>query len=510
MKHDTIVVIDYGSQYNQLIVRRLRSLGVYAELISYDTPMESFVDCPEVKGFILSGGPHSVYDEDAFLVPAIMMMSGKPILGICYGMQALASYFGGDVRQGSRREYGLQTLHQITSHALFSNIPVNSSVWMSHQDEVKILPKGFVALAKTEYIMAAMANDDQKIYGVQFHPEVKHTEYGMQILHNFVFDICKAKPTWSIDHFIEEQVEFIRARVQNEQVIMGISGGVDSSVAAVLIHRAIPNQLTCVFVDHGLLREGEAEQVMSAFRDKYHIDVIQVNAKEHFLAKLEGVSDPETKRKIIGKEFITIFDAEAKKRGHYAFLGQGTLYTDKIESGTKTAQTIKSHHNVGGLPKDMAFQLIEPLDHLFKDEVRALGVTLGLDEGFINRQPFPGPGLAIRILGAITPLKIDIARESDAILQQEIKRAKLDHEIWQYFTVVPDIHSVGVMGDQRTYDHSVVIRAVTSVDGMTADWAKIPYEVLDTISRRIVNEVSHVNRIVYDITSKPPATIEWE
>ncbi|MDD4211775.1 MAG: glutamine-hydrolyzing GMP synthase [Bacilli bacterium] len=509
MKHDTIIVIDFGSQYNQLIVRRIRSLGVYAKLVSYDDAMND-ATYEEVKGFILSGGPHSVYQKDAFSISNVILEAKKPILGVCYGMQALVHAKGGFVGKGKQSEYGLENLEVITHHPLFKNIPEHSSVWMSHQDEVRTLPNGFVSLAKTNHVVAAIANDKEKIYGVQFHPEVKHTEYGDELLKNFLFEICKANNTWSMKNFVEEQIEAIQKKAGLEHVLMGISGGVDSSVAALLIHRAIPNQLTCIFVDHGLLREGEAEQVMETFKNKYHIDVVCVNARDHFLKKLENVVDPETKRKIIGEEFITIFDIEAKKRGRFAFLGQGTLYTDIIESGTKTAQTIKSHHNVGGLPKEMKFQLIEPLNTLFKDEVRELGKVLGIDPVFVERQPFPGPGLGIRILGAITKEKLEIARKSDVILREEIMKANLTSEIWQYFTVVPDIHSVGVMGDGRTYAHTVAIRAVTSVDGMTADWAKIPYSVLDAISRRIVNEVEGINRVVYDITSKPPATIEWE
>lgn len=508
MNHDMIVVLDFGSQFNQLIVRRIREMGVYAELWRYDTPIETFPS--SVKGIILSGGPHSVEAEGAYQVNKDIFSVGVPVLGICYGMQSIAKVFGGQVVSEGHHEYGLQTLYLDESHLLFKDITNESQVWMSHADEVKALPNGFKRLAHTEHVVAAIANDEAKIYGVQFHPEVKHTLFGEQLIHNFVFDCCAVKATWSMEQFIETQVKAIQTKVGTDRVLMAISGGVDSSVAAVLIHKAIPNQLTCIFVDHGLLREGEADQVMRTFRDKFHIEVIKVDAKDYFIERLKGVVDPEVKRKIIGQEFIHLFEVEATKRGIYRFLGQGTLYTDKIESGTLTAQTIKSHHNVGGLPKDMKFELVEPLDTLFKDEVRLLGKALGLDPEFVKRQPFPGPGLAIRILGEITKEKLTMARQSDAILREEIKNAHLEESIWQYFTVVTNLRSVGVMGDKRSYDYTIVIRAVTSMDGMSADWAKIPYETLDIISRRIVNEVPSVNRVVYDVTSKPPATIEWE
>ncbi|MFS8630625.1 MAG: glutamine-hydrolyzing GMP synthase, partial [Bacillales bacterium] len=415
------------------------------------------------------------------------------------------------VEKASKREYGKAEVDFIDGCHLTHGLERKQTVWMSHRDFVREVPEGFSADAKSPACpIAAMSDERRHFYGVQFHPEVDRTEYGNEVLKNFVFQICGCKGDWTAESFIETEVEKIRRTVGDKKVLCALSGGVDSSVTATLVHKAIGDQLTCIFVDHGLLRKGEAESVMKTFREGFQMNVIKVDAKERFLSKLKGVTDPEQKRKIIGNEFIYVFDDEAAKLEGIEFLVQGTLYTDIIESGTATAQTIKSHHNVGGLPEDMKFKLIEPLKTLVKDEVRALGTELGLPDEIVWRQPFPGPGLGIRVLGEVTEEKLEIVRESDAILREEIKKAGLDREIWQYFTVLPDIRSVGVMGDARTYDYTVGIRAVTSVDGMTADWARIPWEVLERISTRIVNEVPHVNRVVYDITSKPPATIEWE
>ena len=468
---DKIIVLDFGSQYNQLITRRIREMGVYSELLSHKLTAQEIKQM-NPKGIIFSGGPNSVYDEDAFKVDPAIFELGLPILGICYGMQLMAHDLGGKVESADNKEYG---------KADSANCPI-----------------------------AAMANPAKKLYGLQFHTEVRHTEYGNDILRHFAFDVCGAQANWSMEDFIDMQVAKIRQTVGDQKVLLGLSGGVDSSVVGVLLHKAIGDQLTSIFVDHGLLRKGEAEQVMDSLGGKFGLNIIKVDAKDRFLGKLAGVSDPEKKRKIIGNEFIQVFDDEATKLKGIKFLAQGTLYTDVIESGTDTAQTIKSHHNVGGLPEDMQFELIEPLNTLFKDEVRELGEKLGMPHELVWRQPFPGPGLGIRVIGEITDEKLQIVRDSDYILREEIAKHGLDKEIWQYFTVLPGIRSVGVMGDGRTYDYTIGIRAVTSIDGMTADFAKIDWDVLQAISVRIVNEVDHVNRVVYDITSKPPATIEWE
>ncbi|MBT2706279.1 glutamine-hydrolyzing GMP synthase [Chryseobacterium sp. ISL-80] len=505
-----IVVLDFGSQYNQLITRRIREFGVYSELHPH-TITAAEIKKMNPKGIIFSGGPNSVYDEGAFRCDEEIFELGLPILGICYGMQLMTMHFGGKVEKAKNREYGkaLLTLHN--QNSLFEGTPGEQVVWMSHGDLVTMSPPGFsVDGVNPSCPIAAMSDESRKLYAVQFHPEVRHSMYGNDLLNNFVFKVCECEGNWSMENFIEIEMEKIRQQVGDKKVLCALSGGVDSSVVAVLIHKAIGDQLTCIFVDHGLLRKGEAEGVMKTLADGFNMNVIKVDAKDRFLSKLEGVSDPEQKRKIIGNEFIYVFDDEAEKLEGIEFLAQGTLYTDIIESGTATAQTIKSHHNVGGLPEDMQFKLIEPLSTLFKDEVRALGTELGMPDEVVWRQPFPGPGLGIRVLGAISEDKLEIVRESDAILRDEIKKAGLEREIWQYFTVLPDIRSVGVMGDARTYDYTIGIRAVTSIDGMTSDWARIPWDVLEIISTRIVNEVDHVNRVVYDITSKPPATIEWE
>lgn len=507
---EMIMVLDFGSQYNQLITRRIREFGVYSELHPHTITIEE-IEAIKPAGIILSGGPNSVYGENAFRAEEKIFDLGIPILGICYGMQLMTMHFGGIVERAKGREYGKATIEVREGAPLFKGLPTEQVAWMSHGDLVKQVPEGFVVDAVSSSCpIGAISNEEKKFFGVQFHPEVQHTQYGNELLKNFVFDVCGAKGEWTMGSFIDVEMEKIRQEVGDKKVLCALSGGVDSSVVAVLIHKAIGDQLTCIFVDHGLLRKGEADSVMKTFREGFHMNVIKIDAKDRFLSKLEGVSDPEKKRKIIGNEFIYVFDDEAAKLEGIDFLAQGTLYTDIIESGTATAQTIKSHHNVGGLPEDMEFKLIEPLNTLFKDEVRALGTELGIPDEIVWRQPFPGPGLGIRVLGEITDDKLEIVRESDYILREEIRKAGLDRDIWQYFTVLPDIRSVGVMGDARTYDHTIGIRAVTSIDGMTSDWARIPWEVLETISRRIVNEVEHVNRVVYDITSKPPSTIEWE
>jgi GMP synthase (glutamine-hydrolysing) len=508
--NEMIVVLDFGSQYNQLITRRIREFGVYSELHPHTITAEE-IKKMNPKGIIFSGGPNSVYGENAFSCDEEIFELGIPILGICYGMQLMTKHFAGKVEKANHREYGKATLTVEHDSKLFSNLPKEQTVWMSHGDLVVETPEGFrVDGTSPSCPIAAMSDESRKMYGVQFHPEVRHSEFGNDLLKNFVFEVCGSKEEWSMENFIEVEMEKIRQLVGDKKVLCALSGGVDSSVVAVLIHKAIGDQLTCIFVDHGLLRKEEAEGVMKTFADGFNMNVIKVDAKERFMAKLKGVSDPERKRKIIGNEFIYVFDDESAKLEGIDYLAQGTLYTDIIESGTATAQTIKSHHNVGGLPEDMKFQLIEPLNTLFKDEVRALGTELGMPDEIVWRQPFPGPGLGIRVLGEVTEEKLEIVKESDAILREEIKNAGLDRDIWQYFTVLPDIRSVGVMGDARTYDYTIGIRAVTSIDGMTSDWARIPWDVLEKISTRIVNEVNHINRVVYDITSKPPATIEWE
>ncbi|EUJ48447.1 glutamine-hydrolyzing GMP synthase [Paenilisteria rocourtiae] len=509
-EQEKIIVLDFGSQYNQLITRRIREFGVYSELHPHTITVEE-MKALNPTGIIFSGGPNSVYDEGAFRCDEDLFEMGIPILGICYGMQLMTNHFAGKVEPAKDREYGKATINVEKPSRLFAALPTEQIVWMSHGDLVVAEPAGFEVTATSPSCpIAAITNEDRKMYGVQFHPEVQHSVHGNELLKNFALNVCGCKGDWTMENFIDVEVAKIREQVGDKKVLLALSGGVDSSVVGVLIHKAIGDQLTCIFVDHGLLRKGEAEQVMDTLYGDFHMNIIKVDAKDRFMTKLAGISDPEQKRKTIGNEFIYVFDDEATKLDGVEFLAQGTLYTDIIESGTATAQTIKSHHNVGGLPEDMQFQLIEPLNTLFKDEVRALGLELGMPDAIVWRQPFPGPGLGIRVLGEITEEKLEIVRDSDYILREEIKNAGLDREIWQYFTALPNIRSVGVMGDGRTYDHTVVIRAVTSIDGMTADWARIPWEVLELISTRIVNEVAHVNRVVYDITSKPPATVEWE
>lgn len=512
-QHDTILVLDFGSQYNQLISRRIRELGVYSELKPHTLTAEQIKEI-NPKGIIFSGGPNSVYAEDAFTIDPEIFNLGLPILGVCYGMQLMAHMLPGGkvIAADNTAEYGETTIKVTDPETLlFADTPEEQTVLMSHGDKIEAIPDGFKVAATSEQTpFAAMEDREHNFYGVQFHPEVRQTENGMKILENFIDNAVHADRTWSMDDFIEEQLQAIRDKVGDKKVLLGLSGGVDSSVVGVLLQRAIGDQLVSIFVDHGLLRKNEANEVMEALGGKFGLNIIKVDAQDRFLDKLAGVSDPEEKRKIIGNEFIQVFDEEATKLDGIDFLAQGTLYTDVIESGTDTAQTIKSHHNVGGLPEDMQFQLIEPLNTLFKDEVRELGEKLGIPHELVWRQPFPGPGLGIRVLGDITEDKLEIVRESDAILREEVAKHGLEDEIWQYFTMLTGVRSVGVMGDIRTYDYTIAIRAITSVDGMTAEFARIPWDILNEISRRIVNEVDHINRVVYDITAKPPATVEWE
>lgn len=510
MNRELVLVVDFGGQYNQLIARRVRENNVYCEIIPYNYSIEK-IKAKNPQGIIFTGGPNSVYEDGSPKVDKEIFNLGVPVLGICYGDQLMAHTLGGEVTSPDKREYGKTEVNIKNDNLLFKGIKDVDQCWMSHTDYISKVPAGFEIIATTsECPCAAMANEERRLYGVQFHPEVEHTLFGKQMLKNFLFEVCKLKGDWSMSSFAEEQIKKIKETVGDKKVICALSGGVDSSVAAVLVHKAIGKQLTCIFVDHGLLRKDEGDQVETIFKKQFDMNLIRVNAQDRFLGKLKGVSDPETKRKIIGEEFIRVFEEEAGKLGEIAFLVQGTIYPDVVESGTNTSATIKSHHNVGGLPEDMQFELIEPLRELFKDEVRAVGEELGIPHKLVWRQPFPGPGLAIRVLGEVTEEKLHIVREADAIFREEIANAGLDEKIWQYFACLPNIKSVGVMGDERTYCHAIGLRAVTSSDAMSSDWARIPYDVLDTVSRRIVNEVKGVNRIIYDITSKPPSTIEWE
>ena len=506
---ETVIIVDFGGQYNQLIARRVRENNVYSEVVPYGKALAE-IKAKQPKGIIFTGGPASVYEEGAPTVDLEVFQLGIPVLGICYGAQLMAHLLGGRVVPPVAREYGRVRIQ--SNGGLMAKVVREGTSWMSHGDQIETIPQGFAVTATSNTCpVAAMENAAAGLYAVQFHPEVQHTAFGRELLHAFLYDVCGCKGDWTSAGFVERAVAEVRAEVGEERrVLCALSGGVDSTVAAVLVHRAIGDRLTCIFVDHGLLRKNEGDQVMDTLTREFDLNVIRVNARELFLSKLAGVTEPEAKRKIIGEEFIRVFDAEAAKLGKMDYLLQGTIYPDVIESGAGDAAGIKSHHNVGGLPEDVQFKLLEPLRLLFKDEVRSAGRELGLPEHIVNRQPFPGPGLAIRCLGEVTEEKLAIVRESDAILREEIACAKLDRAIWQYFTVLPNIRSVGVMGDGRTYSHAVAIRAVTSVDGMTSDWARIPYEVLEKISSRIVNEVPGVNRVVYDVTTKPPATIEWE
>ncbi len=509
MQNQTVLVIDFGGQYNQLIVRRVRALGVYAELVSNEITIEKIKSYAPV-GIIFTGGPCSVSAEGAPKVNPEIFNLGVPVLGICYGMQLIADMLGGEVGKASTREYGRCEI-EYDGGAVLENMP-NGFCWMSHTDEVKKLPAGFKATAHTKACkIAGFENAERKIYAVQFHPEVVHTENGNEIFRNFLFGVCGAAGDWKMKDFAEEQIKAIREKVGNGKILCAMSGGVDSAVAATLLHKAAGENLICIFVDHGLLRKNEADEVMKVFKDGMGMNLIKADAGKQFLSALRGVKDPEKKRKIIGKEFIDVFKTEADKIGEVDYLVQGTIYPDVIESGLGKSAVIKSHHNVGGLPSVVNFkEIIEPLRRLFKDEVRELGRELGLPDFIVERQPFPGPGLAVRILGNITRDKIRIVQEADYIFREEIAKAGLDKKIWQYFALLTGVRSVGVMGDERTYGYTVALRAVTSVDGMTADVAEIPHKTLCLISSRIVNEVKGVNRVVYDVTSKPPATIEWE
>ncbi|MCL4078600.1 glutamine-hydrolyzing GMP synthase [Coriobacteriia bacterium Es71-Z0120] len=507
----TVLVFDFGAQYAQLIARRVREARVFSEIVPFDISAEE-VKRRKPAAIILSGGPASVYAEGAPHMDRRVLELGVPVLGFCYGIQEMATQLGGTVPRTDVGEYGFAELRVTAPDSpLFEGVPEVSQCWMSHRDSVGELPPGFRATASTAVTpVAAMEDPDRRLYATQFHPEVAHTEHGQRIIRNFLYEIAGIPPTWTMVNIIEESVERVREQVGSDRVICGLSGGVDSSVVAALVHRAIGDQLTCVFVDHGLLRHNEADQVVRTFRDAFRVNLVHVDASERFLSLLKGVTDPEQKRRIIGEEFWKVFFEEAQKLEGVKWLAQGTLYPDVIESGSKTAAKIKSHHNLIPFPEGVHFELIEPLKWLFKDEVRAVGTELGLPDEIVHRQPFPGPGLAVRIIGEVTREKLDLLRRADAIVREEIDAWDRDRQVWQYFAVLPDIRSVGVMGDERTYGHPIIVRAVASADAMTADWARLPHDLLARISNRIVNEVEGINRVAYDITSKPPGTIEWE
>lgn len=506
----TVIVLDFGGQYNQLIARRVREANVYSEILPYTASFER-IQSYQPAGIIFTGGPNSVYGDDSPRIDPKIFDLRIPILGICYGAQLMAYLLGGEVKRPQHREYG-HTMVEMGESLLFDGMDKDQQCWMSHTDQIFQLPEGFQVSASTPSCpVAAMQNVERKLYAVQFHPEVQHTLHGQKMLENFLYNVCGCQKEWTMANIAKESVDAIKAKVGDRRVLLALSGGVDSSVAAVMLSKAIGKNLYCIFVDHGLMRKDEGDQVEEIFTTQFDLNFIRVNCADRFLGRLAGVSDPEQKRKIIGEEFIRVFEEEAKKLGHMDFLAQGTIYPDVVESGDGHAAVIKSHHNVGGLPDHVDFEeIIEPLRDLFKDEVRAVGTELGLSDALVWRQPFPGPGLAIRVMGDVTQEKLDILKEADYIYRYEIKEAGLDREIWQYFAALTNTKTVGVMGDERTYDHVLALRAVTSVDAMTADWARIPHEVLAKISNRIINEVPHINRVVYDITSKPPGTIEWE